>query len=95
MRTQDILIRPIITERATTLKERFNKVVFEVRPAANKNQIREAVEKIYGVGVTEVRTMIMHGKLKRRGRGIAKQSNWKKATVTLKPGDNIDFFATE
>ncbi len=95
MRAQDILIRPIITERATTLKERFNKVVFEVAPAANKNQIRDAVESVYGVDVTEVRTTIMHGKLKRRGRSIGKQPNWKKATVTLKKGDNIDFFATE
>ncbi|MBN1959516.1 MAG: 50S ribosomal protein L23 [Deltaproteobacteria bacterium] len=95
MRPCDILIRPIITERATALKDRFNQVVFEVAKAANKNQIREAVEGIYGVGVSAVRTSIVHGKLKRRGRSIGKLPNWKKAVVTLKQGDNIDFFATE
>jgi len=95
MKAQDILIRPIITERATTLKERENKVAFEVAKEASKHQIRDAVEKIYGVGVTDVRTMIVHGKLKRRGRSIGKRPNWKKALVTLKQGDNIDFFATE
>ena len=95
MKAQDILIRPIITERATTLKERENKVAFEVAKEASKHQIRDAVEKVYGVGVTDVRTMIVHGKLKRRGRSIGKRPNWKKALVTLKQGDNIDFFATE
>ncbi len=95
MRQQDILIRPIITERATTLKDRFNKVTFEVAKEANKHQIKDAVEKIYGVGVTDVRTLIVHGTLKRRGRDVGRQPNWKKATVTLKKGDNIDFFATE
>lgn len=95
MKAQDILIRPIITERATTLKERQNKVAFEVKKEASKHQIKGAVETIYGVGVTDVRTMIVHGKLKRRGRSIGKRPNWKKALVTLKQGDNIDFFATE
>jgi large subunit ribosomal protein L23 len=95
MKTQDILIRPIITERATTMKERQNKVAFEVQKEASKHQIKGAVETIYGVGVTDVRTMIVHGKLKRRGRSIGKRPNWKKALVTLKQGDNIDFFATE
>jgi len=95
MKAQDILIRPIITERATTMKERQNKVVFEVKKEASKHQIKGAVETIYGVGVTDVRTMIVHGKLKRRGRSIGKRPNWKKALVTLKQGDNIDFFATE
>lgn len=95
MKAQDILIRPIITERATTLKERQNKVAFEVKKEASKHQIKGAVESIYGVGVTDVRTMIVHGKLKRRGRSIGKRPNWKKALVTLKQGDNIDFFATE
>ncbi len=95
MRAQEILIRPIITERATTLKERQNKVAFQVMKEANKHQIKDAVETIYGVSVTDVRTMIVHGKLKRRGRSIGKRPNWKKALVTLKQGDNIDFFATE
>jgi large subunit ribosomal protein L23 len=95
MRAQDILIRPIITERTTALKDRNNQVVFEVAQAANKHQIRDAVEGIYGVGVSEVRTSTVHGKLKRRGRSVGRLPNWKKAMVTLKQGDNIDFFATE
>ena len=95
MRTQDILVRPIITERATTLKERHNKVVFEVAHEANKHQIRDAVEGIYGVRVVDICTMMVHGKLKRRGRSVGRRPNWKKALVTLKQGDNIDFFATE
>jgi large subunit ribosomal protein L23 len=95
MRAQQILLRPIITERATTLKERYNQVVFEVTPDANKHQVKDAVEAVYGVSVTDVRTMMVHGKVKRHGRSVGKRPNWKKATVTLKKGDNIDFFATE
>jgi large subunit ribosomal protein L23 len=95
MRPQDIIVRPIITERATTLKERFNKVMFEVAKTANKYQIADAVESVYGVKVDCVRTVIVPGKTKRRGQSIGKRPNWKKATVTLRQGDNIDFFATE
>jgi large subunit ribosomal protein L23 len=95
MRAQEILKRPIITERATTLKERHNQVVFEVAFSATKHQVRSAVETVYGVGVTDVRTMIVHGKVKRRGMSFGKLPNWKKAVVTLKSGDNIDFFAQE
>jgi len=95
MKPQEILKRPVITERATVLKDKFNKVTFEVAKAANKNQIADAVESVYGVKVTDVRTMIVHGKIKRRGKSVGKQPNWKKATITLKQGDNIDFFATE
>jgi len=95
MRPQDVIVRPIITERATELKDRFNKVLFEVAKAANKHQIKDAVETVYGVKVTDVRTLIVHGKVKRRGRAVGKRPNWKKATITLRQGDNIDFFATE
>ena len=90
-----VLVRPIITEKATILTERNNQVVFEVAPKANKHQIRDAVEAIYGVEVKKLATMIIPGKLKRRGTSIGKRSNWKKAVVTLKEGQNIDFFAAE
>jgi len=92
---QQILKRPIITEKASALNERENKVSFEVSRSANKHQIRDAVEGIYGVKVSAVRTMNFPGKLKRRGQSIGKRPNWKKAIVTLKQGDVIDFFATE
>lgn len=95
MRPQDVLVRPMITERATLLKDRFNKVTFEVAIDANKYQIKDAVESVYGVKVTEVRTLVVPGKQRRRGRSIGKRPNWKKATITLKSGDTIDFFATE
>ena len=95
MRPQDIIVRPLITERATELKDRFNKVQFEVAKTANKYMIQDAVETVYGVKVEAVRTLVVHGKVKRRGRTVGKQPNWKKATVTLRQGDNIDFFATE
>jgi len=93
--THEILLRPIITERATRLSERFNQVAFEVAKKANKYQIRDAVETLYGVKVDQVRTMVIPGKLKRRGSSIGKQSSWKKALVTLQKGDVIDFYATE
>ncbi len=90
-----VLIRPIITERATAAHERQNKVTFEVRPESSKHQIREAVETTYGVKVTAVRTLVLPGKLKRRGASTGKRPSWKKAIVSLKTGDVIDFFAAE
>lgn len=95
MDMKSILVRPIITEKASVLTDRNNQVVFEVVRKANKHQIRDAVESAYGVEVKKLATMIIPGKLKRRGMSIGKRSNWKKAIVTLKDGDSIDFFATE
>lgn len=95
MTPQQVLRRPIITERASTLTERFGQVVFEVDRKSSKHQIRDAVESVYGVKVKKVHTMTVPGKLKRRGSSVGKRSNWKKAVVTLKEGDVIDFFATE
>jgi large subunit ribosomal protein L23 len=93
--THQILKRPIVTERATLLTERLNQVMFEVEKTANKHEIKGAVEALYGVKVTDVRTLIMPGKTKRRGMSVGKRPAWKKAVVTLKKGDVIDFFATE
>tara|TARA_B100000029_G_C16894008_1_gene711476 strand:- start:211 stop:498 length:288 start_codon:yes stop_codon:yes gene_type:complete len=95
MDNKSILVRPIITEKASVLTDRNNQVVFEVVRKANKHQIRDAVESAYGVEVKKLATMIVPGKLKRRGMSIGKRSNWKKAIVTLKDGHSIDFFATE
>ena len=94
MTPEQIIRRPIIlTEKATLLREKHNQVVFEVARDANKVQIRDAVQKLFKVNVTGVNTMIMRGKERRMGRGYAKTQNWKKAIVTLKEGDSIDFFA--
>ena len=95
MDNKSILVRPIITEKASVLTDRNNQVVFEVVRKANKHQIRDAVESAYGVEVKKLATMIVPGKLKRRGMSIGKGSNWKKAIVTLKDGDSLEFFATE
>jgi large subunit ribosomal protein L23 len=95
MTPERILKRPIfLTEKASLLREQ-NKVVFEVSRDANKIQIRDAVQKIFGVTVTSVHTMIFRGKERRMGRGHAKLQNWKKAVISLKPGDTIKFFDEE
>jgi len=93
MNPHHVIKRPIaLTEKASRLKEQ-NKVVFEVDPDANKIQIREAVETLFSVKVTEVNTLIQRGKMKRMGRGLAKRRNFKKAIVTLREGDDIQFFS--
>ena len=95
MDAQELLLRPIITEKANTLSDRFSQVAFKVAPHANKYQIRAAVETAYSVKVKKVRTLVIPGKLKRRGTSVGKRPNWKKALVTLEKGEKIDFFATE
>jgi len=91
----DVLVRPLLTEKSVDMKDPDNKVVFEVPLDANKIQIRQAVEKLYGVKVTEVNTSVLRGKWKRRGKRMGKLGNWKRAIVTLREGDTIDFFADE
>jgi large subunit ribosomal protein L23 len=89
---QEIIIRPLITERAANLMERENKVLFEVAVTANKNDIKRAVEEVFDVTVTDVRTMNVKGKLKTMGRYSGRRATWKKAIVTLSEGDSLDFF---
>jgi large subunit ribosomal protein L23 len=92
MNAEEIIKRPIVlTEKAARLKQ-DNKVVFEVRLDANKIQIRDAVEQLFGVKVTDVNTLVQRGKAKRMGRRAAQRPNWKKAVVTLRAGDEIRFF---
>ena len=86
-----VLLRPIITEKTTVLTG-ADKYVFEVDLRANKNQIREAVQVAFNVRVAEVNTMVMKGKPKRFGRKVTKRPDWKKAIVTLLPGDKIELF---
>lgn len=96
MQPEQIIRRPIIlTEKSSRLRDQSNKVIFEVRPGANKIQIKDAIESLFKVGVVDVNTLVMRGKDKRMGRGYAKLRNWKKAIVTLKPGDEIQFFDEE
>lgn len=93
MRTlYEVVVRPVISEKSTALAEVANRYVFEVATAANKHEIRDAIEKLYSVKVRAVRTMVMHGKVKRVAKGEKKLSNWKKAIVTLGDGQKIDFY---
>lgn len=87
-----VLRRPMVTEKTTIQKEDDNQVVFRVRTDANKIQIREAVERLLDVKVTSVNTAIVRGKIKRMGRKFGKRPNWKKAVVTLAPGEDVEFF---
>lgn len=91
MEARDILIRPIVTEKSTALMEQ-GKYTFRVPLAATKIQIRRAVEQIFKVKVQAVNTMRYEGKLKRMGRTQGRRSDWKKAVVTLKPGEAIELF---
>ncbi len=87
-----VVQRPLITERCADLRERDNKVIFQVHPHANKHEIKQAVEHYFGVKVVDVRTMNVLGKVKRLGRFTGKRADWKKAIVTLAEGDTIDLF---
>jgi large subunit ribosomal protein L23 len=102
---EQIIKRPLLTEKGTFLKETGGnpegevdpetvkaQLLFEVAKDANKVEIRHAVEKLWNVDVVSVRTQIVRGKEKRVGRFIGKASNWKKAVVTIAPGQNIEFF---
>ena len=87
-----IILEPVVTEKTTRRREVKNEVTFKVARDANKIQIRAAVEELFDVSVRTVRTMPVHGKLKRLGRFEGKRASWKKAIVTLKEGDVIEFF---
>ena len=88
----DLLKKPRITEKGSMMAETKPIVVFEVPLDANKSEIKSAVQALFNVEVSTIRTMIVRGKVKRRGRHIGKRSNWKKAIVTLVDGQEIDFF---
>ncbi len=91
MHLYEVLRRPIITEKNTALQAQ-GKYAFEVAGEANKPQIKQAVEKAFKVKVTAVNVMIVHGKTRRVGRRQVLTRSWKKALVTLKPGDKIELF---
>ena len=92
---ETIIHRPIVlTEKSNRLREQ-NQVIFEVARTANKIEIKNAIQKLFKVTVVDVHTMQYRGKDRRMGRGTAKLQNWKKAVVTLKQGDDIQFFDSE
>ena len=87
-----LVIRPVVTEKAMKLRDLQNKYVFEVAKNANKIEIGKAIEEIFGVGVTQVRTISVPGKPRRFGRFEGRRPDRKKAIVTLKQGDRIELF---
>ncbi|MHC4570864.1 MAG: 50S ribosomal protein L23 [Planctomycetota bacterium] len=88
----NVIIRPLITEQGTHLANTKGAYPFEVNRKANKSQIKNAVEKIYGVKVSKVRTANRRGKYRRRGRAFGQTASWKKAVVFLEPDFHIDLF---
>jgi large subunit ribosomal protein L23 len=93
MQVENIIKRPLLlTEKGNVLREKQNTFLFEVDRRANKIQIKQAVETLFNVKVTDVRTLIVRGHTRRMGRTYAKTPNWKKAIVSLKDGDSIEFF---
>ena len=92
MKEYDILRGPVVTEKTTLQKELNNQVTFKVDKRANRVEIKDAVEKAFNTKVKQVRTVQVKGKVKQRGRIIGKRNDWKKAVVTLMPGQRIDFF---
>ena len=87
-----IVRRPIVTEKSSIIKDEAGKVTFEVDRRANKVEIKQAVQKLFNVTVLDVHIMNYSGKNKRLGRSMGKRPDWKKAILTLKSGDSIEFF---
>jgi large subunit ribosomal protein L23 len=89
---QEIIRAPLVSEKGTALAESANQVLFKVRPEANKIEVKKAVEGLFKVKVVKVRMARYLGKIRRVGRNMGRRPEWKKAYVTLKEGDKIDFF---
>jgi large subunit ribosomal protein L23 len=87
-----IVVRPVVTEKSSAAYQARKEYTFEVHPEANKHQIRDALQKLFGVTVTDVRTMQMRRNEVTRGRTRGATARWKKAIVTLKDGDSIAVF---
>jgi len=87
---RQLIIGPVITEKGTVLQEANNQYLFRVDVRANKIRIAAAIARIFKVEVTGVRTLTVHGKMRRIGRAQGRRPSWKKAIVTLKDGDTID-----
>ncbi len=93
MNMYEVIKGPHITEKATLLKDNYRQVVFKVNPRATKIDIRRAVETIFKVKVVKVRTMNVIGKKKRIGKFWGKKADWKKAIVTIAPGEDLEKFS--
>jgi large subunit ribosomal protein L23 len=93
MTINEVLLRPLVTEKGVAKKDDERTLCFQVAADANKTQVKHAVEKLFKVKVAEVRTANMEGKMRRRGRFVGYRSDWKKAYVKLKAGEKVPDFA--
>jgi large subunit ribosomal protein L23 len=87
-----VILRPLITEKATHVSERHNAYTFEVNPLATKTEIKNAIETLFSVRVADVRTQNRRGKARRHRLKVGRMRNWKKAIVKLHEEDRIDFY---
>jgi large subunit ribosomal protein L23 len=92
MKEYDIIRGPLVTEKTTLQKETNNQLTFKVDRRANRVEIKDAVERNFNTRVKQIRTIQVKGKVKQRGKILGKRKDWKKAIVTLMPGQRIDFF---
>jgi large subunit ribosomal protein L23 len=92
MKEYSIIRGPLVTEKTTLQKELNNQVTLKVDKRANRVEIKDAVEKTFNTKVKQIRTIQVKGKVKQRGKITGKRKDWKKAIVTLMPGQRIDFF---
>jgi large subunit ribosomal protein L23 len=92
-RVHDVIVEPLITEKSTIVKEKRGVLAFRVARSANKIEIKHAIEELFNVKVATVRTQNVHGKAKTVGRFRGQRPDWKKAYVTLRPGEKtIEYF---
>lgn len=89
---RDVILAPVVSEKSYDLIEKNNTYTFEVAPQANKSEIKDAVQEIFGVRVLSVNTMNRKGKVKRTGYVLGRRKNTKRALVKLAPDDSIDLF---
>ncbi|MGQ9685881.1 MAG: 50S ribosomal protein L23 [Thiobacillaceae bacterium] len=94
-RLYQVILAPVISEKATHIADKHEQVIFRVAPDATKPEIKAAVEMLFKVQVDEVKVANVKGKVKRFGRFFGRRANWKKAYVCLKPGQEINFVAGE
>ncbi len=87
----DVIKRPLFTEKGMDLKEKENKILIEVASGANKHEIRQAMQELFKVKVEKVATINVRGKVKRFGKSVGTRSDKKKAIITLKEGEKLDF----
>jgi large subunit ribosomal protein L23 len=92
---QQVILRPVVTEKTTDQQGDDNQYSFEVAKQANKIEIRKAVEMVFGVRVADVHTAVVRGDVRRVGRFFGRRAFWKKAIVTLHAGDSIDFYGEQ